>query len=77
MPTIDDLKAFLLDQYRQGLLPSDPSFLFRREFLQHLIEFMNEGGQTPCERCDAIVEGLRQQIDGLQLWARSLNGGAR
>ena len=77
MADIDRLKAFLLDQYRQGLLPSDPSFLFNREFLEHLADFLAEGGQTPCERCDAIVEGLRQQIDGLQLWARSLNGGAR
>jgi hypothetical protein len=72
-----DRKAFLMGEYQQGLLPSHPSFLFRPEFLQHLIDFMAEGGQSPCERCDAIAEGLRQQIDGLQLWVRSLNGGAR
>ena len=75
--TLERLKSFLLEEYRCGVLPSDPSFLFSREFLEHLIEFMHEGGQTPCARCDAIAEGLQRQIDSLQLWARSLNGGAR
>ena len=75
--TIEALKAFLLDQYRQGLLPSDPRFLFRPEFLQHLVEFMDHDAQAPCNRCGAIVDGLQRQIDSLQLWIRSLNGGAR
>jgi hypothetical protein len=77
MPTMDALKAFLLGEYQQGWLPSDPSFLFRPEFLQHLLDFMGEGGHPPCQRCDAIVEGLQRQIDGLQLLARCLKGGAR
>jgi hypothetical protein len=77
MATIDALKRFLIDEYDRGLLPTDPSFLFRPEFLQHLLDFIDGSGQHPCPRCDAVVEGLQRQIDSLQLWARSLNGGAK
>ena len=55
MPTLETLKAFLMDQYRQGRLPSDPSFLFSLEFLQHSLDFVDRNGQQPCSRCDAVL----------------------
>jgi hypothetical protein len=75
MPTIERLKAFLLDQYQRGLLPSNPSLLFHPEFLQHLADFIDTNGPRPCPRCEEIVEGLQRQIDGLQVWSRFLRGG--
>jgi hypothetical protein len=47
MPTIESLKAFLVDQHRQGFLPTDPSFLFSADFLQHLLDFMDGNGADP------------------------------
>jgi hypothetical protein len=77
MPTIEEIKIFLVDQYQQGLLPSDPSFLFRPEFLQHLCDFIDTNGPRSCPRCEEITESLNRQVESLQLWARGLRGGAR
>jgi hypothetical protein len=85
MPTIESLKAFLVDQYNGGFLPSDPSFLFSAEFLRHLSDFIEGHGHPPqdlaqgqtCPRCDEMADGLQRQIDQLQVWARCLKGGAR
>ena len=77
MPTIDDLKTFLVEQHRQGRLLSDPSFLFSLDFLQHLLDFVDRSGQHPCPRCDAVVEGLSRQVAVMECWLRSLRGGAR
>jgi hypothetical protein len=77
MPTIDALKTFLIGEYQQGLLPSDPSFLFSREFLEHLVAFIDRHDHVPCPRCDAVVEGLSRQVEVMQCWLRSLRGGAR
>jgi hypothetical protein len=75
MATIDALKRFLIDEYDRGLLPSDPSFLFRPEFLQHLLDFIDGSGQHPCQRCDELVEGLSRQVEVMQCWLRSLRQG--
>jgi hypothetical protein len=65
----------LIGEYQRGWLPSDPSFLFRPEFLQHLLDFIDGAGQQPCPRCEEIVEDLQRQIEGLQVWSRYLRGG--
>ena len=75
MPTIDALKTFLLGEYQRGLLPSDPSFLFRHEFLAHLVEFAERHDDTPCPRCDEMVEGLSRQVEVMQCWLRGLRQG--
>ena len=77
MPTIESLKEFLVDQHRQGFLPSDPSFLFTRGFLENLVAFMdgNGAGQPSCPRCDVVMDGLGRHVEILQVWHRFLQGG--
>jgi hypothetical protein len=78
MPTLGDLKQFLMREYDQCVLPSNPSLLFSPDFLQHLCAFVDGPGQHSCERCDAVVAGLSKAI---AVWARRLchqgEGGAR